>query len=59
MVHLELKNKEIQKESRVQRLDKRVNRPKPTIDQSFFAKLPLLENGLITGTRNRVASVIK
>ena len=59
MVHLELKNKKIQKDSRVQRLDKRVNRPKPTIDQSFFAKLPLLENGLITGTRNRVASVIK
>lgn len=59
MVHLELKNKEIQKDSRVQRLDKRVNRPKPTIDQSFFAKLPLLENGLTTGTRNGFVSVIK
>lgn len=59
MVHLELENKKVQKESRIQRLDKRVNRPKSTINQSFFAKLPLLENGLITGTRNRVASVIK
>ncbi|MGM0212476.1 hypothetical protein IGK20_003116 [Enterococcus sp. AZ112] len=43
----------------VHRLDKRVTNSNKVFNPYFLAKFPLLENGLITGTRNRVAKAIK
>lgn len=59
LVYLENENKKIQKETRIKRLDKRVIGPKKEFNQQFFAKFPLLENGLITGARNRIVSVMQ
>ncbi|EGO7794201.1 hypothetical protein FKJ73_002753, partial [Enterococcus faecalis] len=58
-VHLEMKTKEIQIKSAIHRLDKQVTNSNKVINPYFLAKFPLLENGLITGTRNRVAKAIK
>ncbi len=41
------------------RLDKRVTNSNKVINPYFLAKFPLLENELITGTRNHVAKAIK
>lgn len=54
-----MKIKEIQKKRTIHRLDKRVNKSKKVFNPYFSAKFPLLENGLITGTRNRVSKAMK
>lgn len=58
LIHLELKNKTIQKEARIKKLEKRVNRSKSPFNQSFLAKIPLLENGQLTGTKYRLERLI-
>lgn len=58
LVHLELKNKKVQKKSRIKKLDKRVNKSKHQVNQAFLAKLPMLENGQLTGTKYRLECLI-
>lgn len=58
LVHLELKNKKVQKKSRIKKLDKRVNKSKHKVNQAFLAKLPMLENGQLTGTKYRLECLI-
>ncbi|MGL9746430.1 ISLre2 family transposase [Enterococcus sp. DIV0170] len=58
MVHLELRNKKIQKKSRINKLDKRVNSPKILIDQSFLATLPVLKDGRATGSKTKIKKMI-
>lgn len=58
LIYLENENKKNQKENRIKRLDKRVIGPKREFNPQFLAKFPLLENGLITGTRKQIVSLM-
>jgi len=59
LIYLENENKKFQKKTRIKRLDRRVIGPKKEFNQQFLVKFPLLENGLITGARNRIVSVMQ